>query len=109
MQKTKKVHQYYVYIMTNPNKTVLYTGVTNNILRRQQEHENSALLENRNTFAGKYQTNHIVYYEVHQYILNAIDREKQIKKLTRAKKIELIESINPDWEFWFEEYKEYGK
>jgi putative endonuclease len=91
-------HNYYVYITTNSDKEVLYTGVTNNLLRRIIEHQ-----ENRGekrTFAGRYFSNKLVYYEHFTDIVAAIAREKQIKGWRREKKIALIESMNPDWNFY---------
>lgn len=99
MAKYKKIHLYYVYITTNLHKTVLYTGVTNNIIRRKQEHKDN----DSSSFTGKYKAHYIVYYEEHKYILNAIEREKEIKDFSKAKKILLIESVNPNWDFWLEE------
>ncbi|MCK5391785.1 MAG: GIY-YIG nuclease family protein [Deltaproteobacteria bacterium] len=88
---------YYLYITTNPSKTTLYIGVTNNLPRRLQEH-----LENKNnedTFSGKYHCYNLVYCEVYETMADAIRREKEIKKWRRNKKTELIEQQNPNWEF----------
>lgn len=94
----KKEHNYWVYIVTNRNKTVLYTGVTNNLCRRLCEHYYHR--GQQETFAGRYYCYNLLYHEWHQYILNAIAREKEIKNLLRAKKInELIEAANPEWQF----------
>jgi putative endonuclease len=84
---------YYVYILTNPSRT-LYTGVTNSIRRRMFEHKNK-LIEG---FTSKYNINRLVYFEVFQYVGNAIRREKQIKAWTRAKRVALVESTNPKWD-----------
>jgi putative endonuclease len=92
-----KEHHYYVYIVTNPTKKVLYMGVTNNLSRRLEEH-----FENRGkpeTFAGKYFCYNLVYWEHHQYVLNAIEREKEIKGWKRIKKEALISSFNDEWRF----------
>jgi putative endonuclease len=90
-------YNFYVYITTNPVKTVLYVGVTNDLTRRLQEHaENKG---NPKTFAGKYHCHNLVYYEHFTHINYAIDREKEIKKWSRAKKNALIASLNPEWEF----------
>jgi putative endonuclease len=83
---------YYVYIMTNKSRT-LYTGVTNDLERRVYEHKNK-LVEG---FTKKYNITQLVYWEEYGDIREAIAREKQIKGWLRAKKIALIESINPDW------------
>lgn len=85
---------YYVYIVTNPNKTTLYIGVTNNLPARIIEH-----WENRDrpeTFAGKYFCYNLIYYETFQHIQTAIAREKEIKKWNRTKKEALIQTINPN-------------
>ena len=89
--------QYYVYILTNYQKTVLYTGITNNLEQRVTEH----YLQKGNikTFTGKYNCFYLVYYECTQYINNAILREKEIKGWGRKKKEELIRSFNPSWKF----------
>ncbi len=84
--------QYYVYIMTNCSRT-LYTGVTNNLLRRVCEHKTKALPG----FTKRYRMGYLAYYEVAGDVISAITREKQIKGWVRAKKIALVESLNPDW------------
>ena len=80
-------------MMTNRNKTVIYTGVTNDLKRRVQEHKD----EKGISFTKKYNINMLVYYESFGSIYDAIAAEKRIKAGSRAKKIELIESINPYW------------
>ncbi|MFA5080176.1 MAG: GIY-YIG nuclease family protein [Candidatus Paceibacterota bacterium] len=85
---------YYIYIITNYNNTVLYTGVTNDLERRIQEHKNKIIPG----FSNKYNLNKIVYYEQFSDIENAISREKQIKGGSRGKKIGLINNMNPKWE-----------
>ncbi len=90
-------HNYFVYILTNPAKTVLYTGMTNDITTRLAQH-----LEKRGTkesFAGKYHCYNLVYWERHQFVQHAIEREKEIKGWSRKKKERLIEEFNPDWKF----------
>jgi putative endonuclease len=90
-------YNFYVYITTNPVKTVLYIGVTNNLTRRLQEHtENKG---NKSSFAGKYYCHNLVYYEHFSDINYAIAREKELKTWSRAKKNALIASTNPDWIF----------
>ena len=84
---------YYVYILTNKGKTVLYTGVTNNLTRRMYEHKNK-LYEG---FSKRYNLNVLVYYETTSDIVSAITREKQIKNLLRSKKEQLIATMNPEW------------
>ena len=85
--------QYFVYIVTNKYHTVLYTGVTNNLDRRIDQHRTAL----PTTFTGRYKTNKLVYFEEHGDILEAISREKQIKAGSRQKKMDLINSINPEW------------
>jgi putative endonuclease len=83
----------YVYILSNERNTVLYTGVTNNLLKRVWEHKNK-LVEG---FTKRYAVNKLVYYEIFDDIEMAIQREKQIKAGSRNKKIALIQKNNPDW------------
>ena len=90
-------HSYFLYIITNPDKTVLYTGVTNSLCRRIQEHYLNR--GNSETFAGKYFCYNLLYYEHFTYVNNAIERETQIKKWGRSKKEALIETTNPQWLF----------
>ena len=84
---------YYVYIMTNKNNTVLYTGITSDLKRRIYEHKEK-LAEG---FTKRYNLTKLVYYEVFQDSLNAIQREKQIKGGSRKKKVALINDMNPAW------------
>ena len=91
--------QYCVYILTNKNNTVLYTGVTNNLKRRVLEHKQNQ----GSVFTSKYKIHKLVYYEVTTDINAAILREKQIKAGSRQKKIDLINSMNKDWVDLFEE------
>lgn len=84
--------EYYVYIMTNRSRT-LYTGITNNLERRVYEHKNKILPG----FTSRYNITRLVYYEAGDDVSVAIAREKQIKGWLRAKKIALIESMNPEW------------
>jgi putative endonuclease len=91
-------HNYYVYITTNPKKTVLYTGVTNDLTRRMDEHLSNTSGDKK-TFASRYFCYNLIYYEHYTDIRVAIAREKQIKGLSRKKKEELINFFNPDWRF----------
>ena len=100
-----KHHNYFVYIITNHKKKVLYTGVTNNLEQRLTEHYINR--GNKQTFAGKYHCHYLVYFERHQYIQHAIAREKQIKGWIRKKKEELINTENPDWKFLNAEIMEW--
>jgi putative endonuclease len=88
---------YYVYILTNKNKTVLYTGVTNDLHRRLYEHATHK--DHINAFTYKYNCYYLVYYEEFNEVNQAIDREKQIKGWKRFKKNDLITSSNPEWRF----------
>jgi len=88
---------YYLYITTNPNKTTLYIGVTNNLARRLQEHAENK--NNKDSFDGKYYCYNLIYTEVYKTVSEAIQREKEIKKWRRSKKVELIEQQNPNWDF----------
>ena len=85
--------QYYVYIMTNKINTVLYTGVTSDLMKRIWEHKEKTI----KGFTKKYNIDKLVYWEICNDPENAILREKQIKAGSRTKKIELIKGINPEW------------
>jgi putative endonuclease len=89
-------HNYYIYILTNTTKTVLYRGVTNNIEKHLIEHFTGAYGK---SFTHKYNCYYLVHYERYQYIQHAIQREKEIKGWLRIKKVKLIEDNNPDWRF----------
>ena len=84
---------YYIYILTNKSNKVLYIGVTNDLLKRVYEHRNKHVRD----FTSKYNVSKLVYYEEAEDVYYAISREKQIKGYVRAKKVKLIESINPEW------------
>ena len=86
--------QYYTYIATNKLNTVLYTGVTNKIIKRMYEHKNGFV----SSFTSMYKIIKLVYFEVFNNINEAIAREKQIKAGSRKKKIELIKKMNPNFE-----------
>ena len=83
----------YVYILTNRKDGVLYTGVTSDLKSRTEQHK----LKVYDGFSAKYNTNKLVYFEIFSEIESAIEREKQIKKYKREKKIALIESMNKQW------------
>ena len=85
---------YCVYLMTNKNNTVIYTGVTGDLKRRVFQHRNKLLVG----FTQKYGVTKLVYYEVFYDPIRAIEREKQIKGGSRIKKIRLIENQNSGWE-----------
>ena len=86
------MHEYHVYVMSNRTH-VLYIGVTNDLERRVIEHQESI----NPGFTNQYHLKRLVYFESFADIANAIAREKQLKSWRRAKKIALIESINPKW------------
>ncbi|MFH1703445.1 MAG: GIY-YIG nuclease family protein [Nitrospirota bacterium] len=90
---------YYVYIMTNKNNTVLYTGITNDLKKRIYEHKEK-LVEG---FTKKYNIRKLVYYEIFKDVRSAILREKQIKSGSRAKKIELVKNMNSEWNDLYDE------
>ena len=90
-------YNFYVYILTNPGKTTLYIGVTNDLDRRLYEHWENR--DNKKSFAGKYHCYLLVYYEHFSHINHAIEREKELKKWRREKKEALITSVNPEWKF----------
>lgn len=98
MFKPIGTHNYFVYIVTNRNKSTLYIGVTNDLNRRLYEHEQDSKTE-RKHFTEKYNLYYLIYWERFEYIEQAIDREKEIKGWTRMKKIKLISSFNPEWNF----------
>ena len=83
----------YVYIITNVYHTVLYTGVTNNLQRRVAQHRSRC----GGKFTSRYNLTKLVYFELFERPRNAISREKQIKAGPRRKKIELVQSLNPEW------------
>ena len=94
-----KNREYCVYIMTNAHNTVLYTGVTNDLKRRVHQHKTGQ----GSSFAKKYNLHKLVYFEVGEDINAAIYREKQIKAGSRQKKVDLINSLNPEWEDLYDE------
>ena len=85
--------QYWVYLLTNYDLTVLYTGVTNSLERRIWQHKNGTF----GGFTKKYRCDRLVHFEEYGEIDQAITREKQIKGWTRAKKNALVNSANPEW------------
>ena len=90
--------EYYLYITTNLKKSVLYIGVTNNLNSRLDQHYQDSI-RTQQSFAGKYNCYHLVYYEMFEKPSDAILREKTIKKWRREKKIKLIQKFNPEWQF----------
>ena len=84
----------FIYMVTNKNNTTRYVGVTSNLPARILEHKTK---QYKNSFSAKYNLDKLVYWEAFQDIGNAIGREKQIKGGSRQKKLDLINSINPEW------------
>ncbi|HEX4651350.1 MAG TPA: GIY-YIG nuclease family protein [Granulicella sp.] len=89
----KREYTFWVYILSNRSH-VLYIGVTNNLGKRVTQHRKPT----PGSFTTRYKITRLVYFERYQYINNAIAREKELKRRTRAQKIALIESMNPTWE-----------
>jgi putative endonuclease len=89
-------HTYYIYILTNKAKTVLYTGVTNHLKIRLQQHQEEI---NPNSFTAQYKVHYLLYYEKFTWIQLAIAREKEIKGWRKDKKLDLIKTINPELNF----------
>ena len=87
---------FYVYILTNVLRSVLYVGMTNNLQRRLLEHYWKA---NGNSFSARYNVSNLLYWETTYYVLNAIAREKELKRWSRARKMELIGKVNPELKF----------
>ena len=85
---------YYVYVLSGMSDTVLYTGVTNDQIKRVYQHKNNV---DPKSFSARYNVHKLVYYETTDDVYTAISREKQIKSWKRAKKTELINSMNPEW------------
>lgn len=83
----------YVYIITNCRNTILYTGVTGNLIARTYYHKNKSV----SSFSSKYNLEKLVYYEIFEDVNLAIAREKQIKAGSRKKKVNLINKFNPGW------------
>jgi len=98
MQSSEGYHTYYIYIITNKSKTVFYTGVTNNLSVRLNQHKENIINGNK-SFASKYNVEFLLYYEKFTWIQEAISREKETKGWGRNKKLELIKIINPDLDF----------
>jgi len=84
---------YYVYILTNKNNRVLYTGITCDLERRVWEHKTKSI----RGFTARYNVNRLVYYETFDSAVEAIQREKQIKAGKRKAKIMLVKAANPEW------------
>jgi len=90
-------HNYFIYILTNKRKTVLYTGITNSLKNRLYWHQNQEPFSR--SFTARYKCYYLLYYEQFFNNEDAIRREKQIKGWSRKKKEDLIHSFNPSWKF----------
>ena len=88
-----KSKTYFVYILTNKNNTVLYIGITNDLVKRTYQHKSKLV----SGFSQKYNLTKLVYFEIYQDPLTAIKREKTLKNLVRRKKEALLNTINPSW------------
>ena len=95
--KTFGTHNYYVYILTNKGRTVLYTGVTNDLKARLYYHSHPDALSKH--FTTRYRCYYLIYFEHFNNINSAIQREKQIKGWSREKKNLMIKNFNPEWNF----------
>ena len=95
----KSNKQYYIYIITNKNNTVLYTGITNDLKKRVYEHREKLVAG----FTKSYNISKLVYFEVYEDSENAILREKQIKAGSRQNKIDLVNVFNEDWRDLYDE------
>ena len=89
-----KLKKYYIYIMTNKSRQVLYIGVTGNLEQRIWQHKKHLI---KNSFTDRYNCEYCIYYEEFDYINEAIDRETELKKWSRKKKETLINKLNPEW------------
>ena len=92
--------EYYVYMMTNSHKNLLYTGITNDLIRRVYEHRNHL---DKGSFTDRYNIENLVYFESTSDVTAAIEREKQIKGWNRKRKDKLIASKNPNWDDLYEQ------
>ena len=94
---SRKEYNFYVYIMASDSGT-LYIGITNNLIRRIMEHKEQEI----KGFSKKYSCHKLIYYEHYSYVFDAINREKEIKKWSRQKKVNLIKGANPSWRDLFD-------
>jgi putative endonuclease len=100
-RKAEQLRDYYVYILSSITRT-LYIGVTNNLKHRVYQHRQP----DPTSFTSRYNVTRLVYCEIFDGPRDAIEREKQLKNWRRDKKLDLIETTNPDWldlsEGWFD-------
>lgn len=97
-----RIHQYWVYILSNDAHSVFYIGVTNDLYRRILEHR---AMEDEEAFTGRYRVLKLVYYQRYQWINEAIAREKKLKKWKREWKVALINELNPGWKDLLSEFE----
>ena len=90
---------FYIYLMSNPGRTVLYAGVTRNLVKRVWQHKEKVA----DGFTKKYNVTDLVYYEIFDSPLEAIEREKQIKSWSRKRKNQMVEAENSSWKDLYEE------
>ena len=95
IESIRWIMAYYVYMMTNQYRNVLYIGVTNDLIRRVYEHRNHLI---KDSFTARYHVTKLVYFEATEDVRSALEREKQIKSWKRSRKDALVESQNPTWE-----------
>ena len=95
IESIRWIMAYYVYMMTNQYRNVLYIGVTNDLVRRVYEHRNHLI---KDSFTARYHVTKLVYFEATEDVRSALEREKQIKSWKRSRKDALVESQNPTWE-----------
>ncbi len=93
------MRHYYVYILSNATNKVVYTGVTNDLIRRVHQHKEHI---DPDSFTAKYHVDRLVYYEEYGDVRDAIDREKQIKSWNRKRKNDIVSDFNPEWVDLFE-------
>lgn len=87
------MNAYYTYIVTNKKRGIPYTGITNDLIKRTWQHKKKII----QGFTSRYNLDKLVWFEEFEWVHDAIAREKEIKGWSRQKKIELIESFNPEW------------
>ncbi|MCR6663699.1 MAG: GIY-YIG nuclease family protein [Luteimonas sp.] len=100
-----KAHRYFIYLLTNWNRKVMYVGMTNDLARRMHEHRTHAVPG----FTAKYRVTTLVFFEETSDVLSALGREKQIKKWRREKKDALVASVNPQWRDLAEDFSLWSK
>jgi putative endonuclease len=100
----KREYHFWVYILSSRSRN-LYVGMTNKLFGRTEQHRDH---EHPGSFTARYDIHRLVYFEYFQYVRSAIAREKELKRYTRAQKIELIEKVNPTWEDLYPQMAAFG-